>query len=225
MDAKKAAALKACEFVEDGFIVGLGTGSTAEHAVRRLGERVAAKEIEIRGVPTSEATLRLARQVGIPLATLDEVDAIDVTIDGADEVDPELNLIKGLGGALLREKLVASVTKRQVIIVDESKIVKRLGEKAPLPVEVLRFGASVVGRKLAAMGARPELRVKNGETFVTDNGNYIFDCRWPAGMPDARELERSVNNVAGVVENGFFLGMTWKVVVGAADGTTRVLSR
>ncbi len=225
VDAKKAAALRACEYVEDGMVVGLGTGSTAALAVARLGERVRDEGLRIRGVPTSDATLRLARQAGIAIASLDDATAVDVTIDGADEVDPQLDLIKGLGGALLREKVVASVTRRQIIIVDESKVVPRLGTRSPLPVEVVRFGAAVVERRLHALGWKPEIRVNGGEKFVTDNGNYVLDVHFPGGIPDPRDLERTINTIPGVVENGLFLGLTWKAVVGQADGKTREIGK
>lgn len=218
--AKRAAAEAACAYVEDGMTVGLGTGSTADFAVKHLGERVA-KGFRIRGVPTSHRTEELARKVGIPLATLDEVAAIDVTIDGADEVDPRLDLIKGLGGALLREKVVASITERQVIVADASKLVERLGTRSPLPVEVLPFGASVVARRLQARGLDWHLRVKDGRTFVTDNGNHVLDVRFADGIADARKLEAELNTTPGVVENGLFLGMTWKVVIGESDGKVR----
>ncbi|HWH07694.1 MAG TPA: ribose-5-phosphate isomerase RpiA [Candidatus Thermoplasmatota archaeon] len=222
--AKRNAAEHACRYVEDGMTVGLGTGSTADFMVRHLGERVA-KGLRIRGVPTSHRTEELARKVGIPLATLDEVDHVDVTIDGADEVDPDLDLVKGLGGALLREKVVASITRRQVIVVDPSKLVPRLGTRSPLPVEVLPFGATVVARRLRERGLDPRLRVKDGRTFVTDNGNHVLDVHFPHGIADARTLERELNNTPGVVENGLFLGMTWKVVVGEADGYVREVDR
>lgn len=218
--AKKTAAEAACAFIEDGMTVGLGTGSTADFAVKHLGERVA-MGLRIRGVPTSKRTEELARKVGVPLATLDEVDEIDLTIDGADEVDPRLDLIKGLGGALLREKVVASITKRQVIVVDPSKLVPRLGTRSPLPVEVLPFGASVVEKRFRARGLDPRLRVKDGRTFVTDNGNHVLDVHFPHGIADARQLERDLNTTPGVVENGLFLGLTWKVIVGEPGGKTR----
>ncbi len=222
--AKKAAAEAACKHVRDGTIVGLGTGSTADFAVRHLGERV--KEgLRIRGVPTSLKTERLAREVGIPLVDLNEVEAIDVTIDGADEVDPKLDLIKGLGGALLREKIVASLTARQVIVVDPSKIVPKLGTRSPLPVEVLPFGWAVVERRLRKEGHHPTLRQKEGKPVLTDNGNLVLDVRFPEGIADAARLERDLNNVPGVVENGLFLGMTWRVVVGEADGRVREIVR
>ena len=222
--AKKAAAEAACAYVEDGMTVGLGTGSTADHAVRYLGERVR-QGLRLRGVPTSVRTEKLAREVGIPLADLNDVESIDVTIDGADEVDPKLDLIKGLGGALLREKVVASITRRQVIVVDPTKLVQRLGTKSPLPVEVLPFGWRVVERRLRADGLHPALREKEGKPVVTDNGNLVLDVRFPDGIHDARALEARLNNVPGVVENGLFLGMTWKVVVGHPDGKVEEIGR
>lgn len=222
--AKKAAAEAACAYVQDGTDVGLGTGSTADHAVRYLGERVAKDGLRIRGVATSVRTMELARKVGIPLVEPSEVEELDVTIDGADEVAPNLDLIKGLGGALLREKIVASITKRQIIVIDPSKLVQKLGTKSPLPVEVLPFGARIVARKLQARGLDPVLRVKDGQPVVTDNGNHVIDVRFPHGIDDARAFERDVNTIPGVVENGLFLGMTWRVIVGEADGAIREIA-
>ena len=222
--AKKAAAEAACAHVRDDTVVGLGTGSTADFAVRHLGERVR-QGLRIRGVPTSIKTETLAREVGIPLVDLNEVTEIDVTIDGADEVDPKLDLIKGLGGALLREKIVASLTRRQVIVVDPSKMVQKLGTRSPLPVEVLPFGYKVVERRLVAQGFHPTLRAKDGKPVVTDNGNLVLDCRFADGSADARALEAKLNTTPGVVDNGLFLGMTWRVVVGDADGKVREVSR
>lgn len=222
--AKKAAAEAACAHVKDGTIIGLGTGSTADYAVRHIGELVK-KGLRVQGVPTSLKTEALARQVGIPLVDLNDVTEIDVTIDGADEADPALDLIKGLGGALLREKIVASLTKRQIIVVDPTKLVPKLGTRSPLPVEVLPFGASVVERRLVREGYHPTLRVKEGRPVVTDNGNLVLDLRFPDGIADPRKLERDLNNVPGVVENGLFLGMTWRVVVGEPDGRIREIAR
>lgn len=222
--AKERVGRAAADLVEDGWIVGLGTGSTAVHMVRRLGER-AREGLAIRGVPTSVATEALAREVGIPLLPLDDVASIDMTIDGADEVDPRLDLIKGLGAALLREKVVASITRRQIIIVDESKLVPRLGSKAPLPVEVVPFAAPVVARRLAARGAKAEVRRKDGRVVVTDNGNHILDVRFGAPILDAAALERELHAIPGVVETGFFLGMTERVLVAATDGSMRTLTR
>ncbi len=223
--AKKAAAEAACAYVENDMIVGLGTGSTAEHMVRRLGERVAKDGLRIRGIPTSIRTMELAKSLGIPLTTLDEIERIDVTIDGADEVDPRLDLIKGLGGALLREKVVASLTDKLIIVVDPSKIVPKLGTRSPLPVEVLPFGGTVVARTLRGLGLEATLRVKDGKTFVTDNGNHVLDTHFANGIADARAIERDLNNIPGVVENGLFLGMTWRVIIGEKDNTTREIKR
>lgn len=222
--AKKAAAEAACAHVREDTIVGLGTGSTADWAVKHLGERVK-QGLRIQGVPTSLRTEKLAREVGIPLVELNDVESIDVTIDGADEVDPKLDLIKGLGGALLREKIVASLTKRQIIVVDPSKLVEKLGTKSPLPVEVLPFGAKVVERRLLQEGYQPTLRVKDGKPVVTDNGNLVLDVKFAQGIHDARALETRLNTTPGVVENGLFLGMTWRVVVGEADGKIREIAR
>ncbi|HWG91990.1 MAG TPA: ribose-5-phosphate isomerase RpiA [Candidatus Thermoplasmatota archaeon] len=223
--AKKRAGERACDDLKSGMIVGLGTGSTAEWAVRRVGELVKGG-MDLKGVPTSIVTEKLARECGVPLLDLNDVTRIDVTIDGADEVDPSLDLIKGLGGALLREKIVASITARQIIVVDDSKLVKRLGEKAPVPVEVLPFGHAVVKRKLEALGFQATLRAKNGQTVVTDNGNYVYDIRHPSGaLPPAAELERTLNNIPGVVENGFFLGITKRVVIADRSGETRILDK
>jgi ribose 5-phosphate isomerase A len=222
--AKKAAAEAACAHVREDTIVGLGTESTADFAVRHLGERVK-QGLRFRGVPTSLKTEALARQVGIPLVDLNDVESIDVTIDGADEVDPKLDLIKGLGGALLREKIVASLTQRQIIVVDPSKMVTKIGTKSPLPVEVLPFGYRVVERRLLKLGMHPTLRQKEGKPVVTDNGNLVLDVRFPQGIDDARTLERDLNNLPGVVENGLFLGMTWRVVIGEADGKVREVAK
>ncbi|MBI4394189.1 MAG: ribose-5-phosphate isomerase RpiA [Euryarchaeota archaeon] len=220
--AKRNAAQRACELLRDGMTVGLGTGSTAEHAVKRIGELVA-KGMRLRCVPTSEATMTLARHLEIPLVALDDVERIDVTIDGADEVDPRFDLIKGLGGALLREKIVAAVSREEVIIVDEDKLVSRLCEKAPVPVEVLRFGRKTAEAGLRKMGAEPRLRSKGGETFVSDNGNHILDCRFER-ISDPALLEKEINAIPGVVENGLFIGLATKVVVGNETGA-RLLER
>lgn len=220
--AKKHAAERACDSLADGMTVGLGTGSTAAFAVRRIGEMVA-RGIRLKCVPTSEATMRLARHLNVPQLPLDEVDAIDVTIDGADEVDPRFDLIKGLGGALLREKIVAAASREVIIIVDDTKLVSRLGEKAPVPVEVVRFGWQRAAGKLRALGGRPALRSTEGEAFVSDNGNHILDTHF-AAIPDPAGLERDINNVPGVVENGLFVGLATKVVVGSDKGA-RLLER
>lgn len=222
--AKKAAAEAACAHVREDTVVGLGTGSTADYAVKHLGQRVK-DGLRIRGVPTSLRTEKLAREVGIPLVELDEVEEIDVTIDGADEVDKNLDLIKGLGGALLREKIVASLTKRQIIVVDPSKLVEKLGTRSPLPVEVLPFGAKVVERRLLKLGMKPTLRVKDGKPVFTDNDNLVLDVRFADGIGAPQKIESELNNVPGVVENGLFLRMTWRVVVGDPEGKIREITK
>ncbi|HKI96147.1 MAG TPA: ribose 5-phosphate isomerase A [Gemmatimonadales bacterium] len=216
-EAKRRAAVEAVErAVRSGMRLGLGSGSTAAHVVRELARRIEAGDLrDLVGVPTSDATALLARGLGIPLATLDEEPALDVTIDGADEVDPGGNLIKGLGGALLREKMVASAARRFVVVVDESKLVARLGTKAPLPVEVIAFGARTHEAAIRAFGAEPVLRRgDDGTPYRTDEGNVILDCRFPSGIADPAEVARALKLRAGVAETGLFLGMTPDVIVG-----------
>ena len=221
---KDAAARKAVEYVEDGMVVGLGTGSTAEFAIRALGDRVASG-LDILAVPTSQASAQLGEQLGIDIRSLEQNPLVDLTIDGADEVDGDLNLVKGLGGALLREKIVAGASAREIIIVDPSKIVERLGTRSPLPVEVIPFGWSLARHRLDELPARAQLRrVKGGDApFQTDNGNYILDCHFEDGIADAADLEQRINRIPAVVENGLFVKLTSLVVVGEEDGTTRVI--
>ncbi|MDE0962141.1 MAG: ribose 5-phosphate isomerase A [Candidatus Latescibacteria bacterium] len=222
---KEVAGRRAAEYIETGMVVGLGTGSTAEFAIRAIGERVAAG-LEVKAIPTSEASAQLAGELGITLTTLEDDPAVDLTIDGADEVDPDLDLIKGLGGALLREKIVASATARQVIIIDPSKLVKKLGTQARLPIEVVPFSWSLVCSRLSERGIEPTLRMQQAEQpFVTDNGNYIIDGRFPEGIDDAQATDIWLNTLPGVVENGLFVAMTHLVVIGEADGTSRVIEK
>ncbi len=212
---KQIAARASLRFVRDGDIVGLGTGSTATYAVRFLGERVQAG-LKIRGIPTSVHTQELASSLGIPLTTLDEVQQIDVTIDGADEVDPHLSLIKGGGGALLREKIVASASKKLVIIADSSKQVPMLG-KFPVPVEVIKFAEALVAKKVAVLGASVKVRADaSGGKFITDEGNHILDCNF-GEIPDPAALARSLESMPGVVEHGLFIGMARVAVIGKGD--------
>ncbi|MFL6257258.1 MAG: ribose-5-phosphate isomerase RpiA [Pyrinomonadaceae bacterium] len=217
MDAKQRAGFKAAEFVEDGMRVGLGTGTTAQWLVVRLGELVRAG-LRVRCVPTSRRTEEQARGLGITLVTLGEVGELDIAIDGADEIGPELALIKGGGGALLREKLVASAARRFVVIADASKRVDVLG-RFPLPVEVVRFGWELTARRVApVVGVEPLLRRDtNGEPFVTDNGNYILDCRCGA-IQDPARTERELKSLVGVVESGLFVGMADTAVVADEEG-------
>lgn len=213
---KAAAARRAAEEVRDGMVVGLGTGSTAALLLARLGERVR-EGLRFSGVPTSEATAAQARALGIPLTDLEAHPDLDLDIDGADEVDPALDLVKGLGGALLREKIVAIAARRLVIVVDEGKIVRCLGERAPVPVEVVPFGWRRTADALRRLGAAPELRMGSGGAFSTDGGNRILDCRFAPGTDLAR-LAAAIKGVTGVVEHGLFVGMRPTVIVGRAAG-------
>ena len=225
MNSKEVAGCRAAEFVEEGMVVGLGTGSTAEFAIRAIGQRVGAG-LAISAIPTSEASAALARELNIDLTTLEANPHVDLTIDGADEVDPELNLIKGLGGALLREKIVAAATTYQIIIIDPSKQVDQLGTQAPLPIEVVPFSKSLVVRHLAEQELNPVLRmVAPDQPFITDNGNFIIDCSFPAGIADADGTDSWLNSIPGVVENGLFVDMTHLVVVGNDDGSSQLIER
>ncbi len=217
-DLKRQAGERAAELVTDGMKVGLGTGSTVHYTLLALGRRVREEGLDIVGVPTSVRTERTSNEVGIPLGDLDELGRLDITIDGADEVDPHLNLIKGLGGALVREKIVAAHSRELVIIVDGSKMVDVLGTRSPLPVEVLAMGHKRLHGALADLGCAPALRMaEDGAPFVSDNGNLIYDCRFER-IPRPHETEMELNNVVGVVENGLFLDMATRVMVASASG-------
>ena len=219
IDALKAAAADAAAaLVQDGMIVGLGSGSTAAFAVEALGRRVR-EGLKIAGIPTSETTSRQARALGIPVSSLAEHDHIDITIDGADEVEEgTLNLIKGHGGALLREKIVASATRNLVIVVDPSKLVPRLGSRVAVPLEVVPFGWQMAAARLRRLGTVPKIRLASDDTpFITDGGHYILDCEF-GPIEDADKLERQLSTLVGVVEDGLFLGMTSTVIVGGENG-------
>ncbi len=215
---KRAAAERAAALVEDGMFVGLGTGTTARLMVDALASRLR-EGLRFTGVPTSEAIAAQARAAGIPLTSLDEHPSLDIVIDGADEVDPNLTLIKGLGGALLREKIVASATARLAIIVDESKLVERLGERASLPIEVVPFGWSLAVSRLQAFNARAERRMAPNGPFITDGGHYILDCRFDAAA-DLVTLAAALKGITGVVDHGLFIGMAALVLVGTPEGVT-----
>ena len=216
-DLKKEAAKSALEFVEDGMVLGLGTGSTVRFALYELAEKIKSEGLEIIGIPTSTDTEELAQELKIPLTDLKNHPEIDVTIDGADEVDPDFNLIKGMGGALLREKIVARNTKKEVIIVDYSKMVKKLGTKSPLPVEVLPFGWSSCAKIMEEFGCDVLLRRKNDEVSLSDNKNYFLDCKFKS-IDDPEGLEYKINNIPGVIENGLFINLTHSVVVASPSG-------
>jgi ribose 5-phosphate isomerase A len=217
---KEAAARASLRFVRDGDIVGLGTGSTAAYAVRFLGEQVHAG-LKIRGIPTSVHTKELAASLGIPLTTLDEFQQIDVTIDGADEFDPQLNLIKGGGGALLREKIIASASRQLVIIADSSKQVAVLG-KFPLPVEVVPFALPLVARKIATLGASVKIRQdKNGNPFTTDEGHRILDCSF-GQIPDPPALARELKAMPGVVDHGLFIDLATVALMAKNEKVTEI---
>jgi ribose 5-phosphate isomerase A len=223
-EQKRAAAEYAAGLVEDGMAVGLGSGTTAELLVRALGDRMQ-QGLRFVGVPTSSRTARLAESLGIPLATLDERGRLDLAIDGADEVDPQLNLIKGHGGALLREKIVAQAAARYVIVVDDSKRVLRLGQRSTVPVEVVPFGWTTTQLRLEWLNFTCELR-GGAHPIETDGGNYVLDCHPPASLELASPLVAdSLKVQTGVVEHGLFIGIATVVVVGKASGDVDVLRR
>ena len=204
--------------------LGLGTGSTVAHFLEHLGARIDRGELSgVVGVPTSVRTEKAARGLGIALAALEDIGTLDLTVDGADEVDPGLDLVKGLGGALLREKMVAQASDRMLVIVDDSKLVGRLGEVAPVPVEVVPFGHASHMGWLRDLGAQPRVRDGgNGHPYRTDNGNLIVDCRFPGGIEDPAGLEQRLARRAGVVESGLFLEMATEAVVAGAGGVRRM---
>jgi ribose 5-phosphate isomerase A len=219
---KKLAAQKAISYIGSGMTIGLGTGSTAYWAIHGIGEMVK-NGLKVRAIATSVQSDSLARELGIPMVAFSEIDHLDVTIDGADEVDEELNLIKGGGGALLREKIVGSATKLYIIIVDESKLVRQLG-KFPLPVEVAPFGWELTSRRLEELGGVPKMRMTGDAPFLTDNQHYILDTSFGLIADPARVHER-VSGITGVMEDGFFIGMADVVIAGLPDGGTRMLER
>lgn len=225
-DLKRKAAERAVALVEDGMKLGLGTGSTARHVLELIAERRRRGQLaDIAGVPTSRTTENLARELGIPLTTLDKHPRLDLAIDGADEVDPELNLIKGWGGALLWEKIVASAADRLVIVVDESKLVERLGDRGPVPVEVVPFAYQIHMPFLEELGGKPKLREgQGGMPFVSDAGHYIIDCYFEDAISDPWRLEAELKHRAGIVDTGLFLDMAESVVV-AADRGIEMLTR
>lgn len=225
VNPKQLAAERGAALVESGMVLGLGSGSTATLAVQDIGRRLREGNLrDIVGVPSSSAIAAVAREAGVPLTTLDEYPLLDLDLDGADEVDADLNLIKGLGGALLWEKIIAVASRRVVILADETKLVDRLGSKAPLPVEVIPFGWRNVVPFVESLGGKPELRRNpDGKPFVTDEGNYILHCRFDS-IPDPAGLEARLRDRVGIVETGLFLGIAHQVIIGRPSGA-EVLTR
>lgn len=219
--AKRAAAYAAADLVPNGTTIGFGTGSTFAFVLERLAQRMQTG-LRVRGVATSRATTELAGKLGIPVLELDAVDRLDLAIDGADEVDPHKNLIKGGGGAHLRERLVAIAAKELIVIVDDKKLVPMLGKAFLLPVEVVPFGWQHTARRVAATGCEVTRRERNGSAFVSDNGNFVLDCRYP-GIADPAGLQRTLDAMPGVVDHGLFVGLAGRVVVADAAGKVRIL--
>jgi ribose 5-phosphate isomerase A len=226
MNLKQQAARRALDFIQSGMVLGLGSGSTTTYFVEMLGKRLQAGDFHnILGVPTSDETAQQARKLGIPLTNLSEHPRLDLAVDGADDVDPQLNLIKGLGRALTREKIVEIRAERFVVVVDESKLVKRLAEKNPLPVEILPFEAAAHVHWLNSLGCRAELWCEDdGSPIVTDNGNYLARCWFEGGIPDAYKLARTLAEQPGIIEHGLFLDMATRVIVATENGV-RIMER
>lgn len=221
---KQRAAERALEYVKNGMVLGLGSGSTARYMLIGLAQRLGDGRLrDIAGVPTSETVAALARQIGIPLTTLEEHPLLDLAIDGADEIDPALNLIKGLGGALLREKIVAASARRLIIVADESKLVQQLGTRAPLPVEVIPFALPLCTRLLSELGCTPALRqTPDRVPFQTDEGNVILDCHF-SGILDPAVLGATLDAIPGIVEHGLFLGIAVVALVAGPSGVRTLL--
>ncbi|WP_050616307.1 ribose-5-phosphate isomerase RpiA [Bacillus testis] len=208
MNEKKIVGEKAAEYIKEGMVVGLGTGSTVYYTLQKLGMMVQ-EGLKVQGVPTSQATESIARQLGIPLLDVDKVDRIDLAIDGADEVDPALRLIKGGGGALLREKIIAHTADRFIVVADSTKCVPKLGA-FPLPVEVVQFGYNLTAQKIEGLGGKCRMRMAGDKPFISDNGHFIFDCIFNELNPSA--LGSALNHIPGVVENGLFVDMADRVI-------------
>ncbi len=217
-EARKRAGFEAAKHVEDGFVVGLGSGNTAAYAIEEMGRRIQHCGIKILGIPTSSQAMFLSVECGIPLTTLDEHARIDLTIDGADQIDRNLNLIKGMGGALSREKIVAAASRKLIIVADETKLTEKLGTNQLLPVEVLPFAASTIMSRIQGIGGKPTLRRGTGKLgpTVTDNGNYIIDADF-GPISDPQKLSQELKMIPGVIETGLFLEMADIVYIGKAD--------
>lgn len=216
---------EAVKYIENGMVIGIGSGTTAAYMIQALAQRLREGLSIVGAVPTSEATAQLAGTLGIPLTDLDTHPQLDLDIDGADEIDDQLRLIKGGGGALLREKIVAAASRRFIIIADSSKLVRQLGLKFPVPVEIIPFARTPVQLQLQALGAQIQLRYKDGQVFHTDNGNLILDCLFPGGINDPQTLHTSIKSIAGVVETGLFLNIAERAIIGSANGVQVLVNR
>jgi len=215
---KQLAGDAAAKLVEDGMVIGLGTGSTASYLVYAVAQRIQSGLRVVGAVPSSQATKDLAVRLGVPLTDLDTHPELDLYIDGADEIDPQLQLIKGAGGALLREKIVATAARRFIVIGDISKQVSQLGQRFPVPVETVPFAATPVRKRLEALGASIQVRRLAGATFITENSNIILDCTFPNGIANPAELDARMHSIVGVVETGLFLNMTHQAILGGPEG-------
>lgn len=222
MEQKRIAGIKATEYIQDGIVLGLGTGSTAYYMIKRVGEFVQSG-MNLKAVATSKSTENLAKELNIPLIDIDEVDRIDLVIDGVDEIDSQFNAIKGGGGALFREKIVANLAKEVIWIMDESKLVDNIGD-FPLPVEILPYGYTLVIKKLHDYSLNPVIRMKDGKFFITDNGNYIVDLH--IGKPmNINDVYNKVNGIVGVLEIGLFINMCKRIIVGTNSGAKVIENR
>ncbi len=221
---KQMAGEEAVKYIENGMVIGIGTGTTAAYMIQALAQRLREGLRIVGAVPTSEATAQLASKLGIPLTDLDTHPQLDLDIDGADEIDGALRLIKGAGGALLREKIVAAASRRFIIIADSSKLVGQLGHTFPVPVEIIPFARTPVQLQLLALGAQVQLRQReDGQVFHTDSGNIILDCFFPGGIRDPQTLHASIKSIVGVVETGLFLNMAERAIIGSVANGVQVL--
>ena len=225
-EAKKRVALEAVKHVKDNFVVGLGSGSTAAYVIQEIGEKIRLEGLQILGVPTSHQAMMLAVHCGVPLTTLNEYPQLDVAIDGADQIDRELNLIKGGGGALAREKIVASAAKEFVIVADETKLVEKLGTNHTVPIEVLPFALPTVMVKMRELKGKPVLREGGGKVgpLVTDNGNFVVDVDFGL-VDDVKDLDLQLRLISGVIETGLFVGMADVVYLGKSDGVEKLVRK
>ena len=225
-DAKKRAAIEAVKHVRNGHIIGLGSGSTAAHAIIEIGKIIRQKNWHVFGIPTSHQAFLLAVKCGIPITSLDEHTSIDLNIDGADQIDKDLNMIKGMGGALTREKIVAYASKQNVIAADETKLVKRLGTNHPVPVEVLPFAIATASSKIRNIGGKPVLRMGSGKVgpVVTDNGNFIVDIHMKS-INNLDELDSRLKSISGVIETGLFVGIADVAYVGSRSNVEKILRK